>query len=426
MILFLCFASSAPAQDGLEFDTTEFEKRAFDYRGYLELLPEYARTNQDGALYQLTFFGEDEQSSIERLTGVLELEGRYNRGIATLAFRTHSEGVWDYLGEEQDHSLYEGLLTLQPTPGIAGDLGKKAYRWGKGVAWNPVAFVERAKDAGNPDLAREGYWTAGLDWIKSFDGPLQTIAITPLVVPTKDGWNEDFGQAGHLNFAGKVYLLYKDTDFDFMFLTEGSQSARYGFDFARNVSPNFEIHGELAYITDFRRLEVEPSPSCRGKRQDPEDVVSYLAGLRYRTEQDITYTLEYYYNGAGNSPAQQKRYYECVHTAWETQDAALFNRLPIGKDIDRGPFSKPNPMRRYMHFRAFWEEPFNILYFTPGLQAFYNLDDGSFSISPEFTYGGIDNLELRLRATLPVGDELTEWGEKPNEYKAELRIRYYF
>ena len=25
-----------------------------------------------------------------------------------------------------------------------------------------------------------------------------------------------------------------------------------------------------------------------------------------------------------------------------------------------------------------------------------------------------------------VGDELTEWGEKPNKYKIELRARYYF
>ncbi len=25
-----------------------------------------------------------------------------------------------------------------------------------------------------------------------------------------------------------------------------------------------------------------------------------------------------------------------------------------------------------------------------------------------------------------VGDELTEWGEKPNNYKVELRVRYYF
>lgn len=425
----LCSAflqSPVQAQEEVSFDAAQYEKPAFDFRGFLEIRPEYARTNQDGALYQLAFFGEEERESIDQLTGALELVGRYNKGIATFLFRTHSEIIWNYLGEEQDHRLYEGLLSLQPSASFAGDIGKKAYRWGKGVAWNPVAFVERAKDAGNPDLAREGYWTAGLDWIKSFDGPLQTIAITPLIVPTNGGLNQSFGEEGHLNFAGKVYVLYRDTDFDFLFLTEGSRSARYGFDFAQNVSPNFEIHGELAYITNFEGLEIEPYPSCRARRQDPEDVVRYLAGLRYRTEQDITYTLEYYYNGGGNSREQQKRYYQCVHAAWETDNAAIFDRLPRGENLDRGPFTKPNPMRRYLHFRAFWEEPFNILYFTPGLQAFYNPDDASFSLAPELNYSGFDNFELRLRGTVPIGDTLSEWGEKPNEYKLELRIRYYF
>ncbi len=413
-------------QEQISFDADEFEKQAFEFRGYLELAPEYSRSNQDGALYQISYFGEEEEASISRLTGAVELEGRYNKDIATLQFRIHSEGVTDNIGTEQDHALYEGLLSVQPSAGFAGDIGKKAYRWGKGVAWNPVAFVERAKDSGNSDLAREGYWAAGLDWIKSFDGPLQTIAVTPLVLPTNGGMNQDFGVDGHLNFAGKVYFLYRDTDFDFLFLTNGSRTARYGFDFASNVSPSFEIHGEFAYITSFERIEIEREPSCRGDKQDPEDVISYLAGLRYRTEKNIAYTLEYYYNEAGNSKEQQQRYYRCVHAAWELQDPKLFYRLPRGQDVDRGPFTKPNPMQRYLHLRAFWEEPYNILYFTPGLQAFYNLDDGSYSLAPELNYSGFDNFELRLRGNLPVGDTLTEWGEKPNDYRVELRVRYYF
>jgi hypothetical protein len=115
-----------------------------------------------------------------------------------------------------------------------------------------------------------------------------------------------------------------------------------------------------------------------------------------------------------------------VHTAWETDDEGIFERLPRGRDLDRGPFTRPNPMRKYLHFRAFWDEPFNILYFTPGMQAFYNLSDNSFSLAPELNYTGIDNFELRLRAVLPVGPELTEWGEKPNDFKVDLRVRYYF
>ena len=406
------------------FDADEFEPKVFEFSGYVEGEPEYARANRDGALYQLQFFGRDPDKDIDRFTGSLELEAHVRKGIASLNFQTHSESVWDYLGQNDDHSLYQGYLSLQPDPGFAFDLGKKAVRWGKGYAWNPVAFVERAKDAGDPDLSREGYWISAVDWVKRFDGPLQTVALTPLVLPVHDKVNQDFGERGHNNLAGKLYLLYRDVDFDFMFLSNGSRSSRYGMDFSKNLAPNFEIHGELAYFNDV----VHPTLTAGCKRGKPreEDEISYLIGTRYRTSDDVTLIWEYYYNGLGNKKDDQEQFYRCVHQAWDTNDQALIDSLPVGKDLDKGPFSKPNPMRSYMNFRVWWEEPRNLLYVTPGVQVLYNLEDDSFSVSPDISYTGFENLELRLRATIPVGDELTEWGEKPNKYKIELRARYYF
>ena len=115
-----------------------------------------------------------------------------------------------------------------------------------------------------------------------------------------------------------------------------------------------------------------------------------------------------------------------MHRAWDTGDPDLLAGLPLDEDLDRGPFTKPNPMRRYFHLRAWWREPYNILYFTPGFLVLYNLDDNSYSVAPELNYVGINKLALRFRLSVPVGDELTEWGEKPNNYKMELRVRYYF
>jgi hypothetical protein len=414
----------AAADEDYSFDTGKYETKAFQLPGYVYIEPAYSRSNEDGALYQLDFFDESPRDDIFRLPAALELEGRYRKGMATVSFRTHSSKVWDYEHEEAEHALYEGLLTLQPTPGFTLDLGKKAYLWGTGYAWNPVAFVERAKDAGNADLAREGFWTASFDWIRSFDGPLKTVAFTPLVLPNRDDINEDFGRSGHTNFAARLYLLYGNTDIHFMALAEGSKSARYGMDFASNLSPNFEIHGELAYITDVSALDV--TPDCKTRQEAPEDVVSYLAGLRYRTEGDIGIIAEYYYNGAGNRQASQQRFYDCVHRAWEADDPSLLAGLPVRGDLDQGPFTRPNPMRRYVNLRVWWDEPNNILYFTPGVQVLYNLEDNSYSIAPELNYDGIEPLTLRLRLTVPIGDPLTEWGEKPNDYKLELRVRYYF
>ena len=425
LVTLLLLSTPVGAQEEeFTFDVEEFEPKTFEFTGYIEGEPEHSRPNQDGALYQLQFFGLDPESEINRFTGTLELEGHLRKGIASATLQTHSEMVWDYLGDNDEHALYQGHLSVQPTPGFAVDLGKKAFRWGKGYAWNPVAFVERAKDAGDPDISREGYWVVAADWVKRFNGPLQTLALTPLILPVHSDINQDFGKAGHNNLAAKLYLLYRNVDIDFMFLNNGSRNTQLGLDFSRNLAPNFEIHGELAYFNDVVHLTL--NPDCTPGTTREEDEISYLLGTRYRTSNDITLILEYYLNGRGNRKDDQEQFYRCVHRAWETGDQDLIDRLPVGKDIDKGPFSKPNPMRRYMNFRVWWEEPRNLLYLTPGLQVLYNLVDHSFSVSPDISYTGFENLELRLRGTVPVGDSLTEWGEKPNQYKVELRARYYF
>lgn len=414
----------AADEQEFSFDAEQFEPKAFAFTGYFEIEPEYARANRDGALYQLQFFGRDPDKEIDRLTGTLELEAHLRKGIASLNFQTQSEVAWDYLGETQDHALFEGYLSLQPDPGFALDLGKKAVRWGKGYAWNPVAFVERAKDAGDPDLSREGYWIAAADWITSLEGPVQSLALTALILPVRSDINQDFGEPGHTHLAGKLYLLYRDIDIDFMFLSSGSRGAQLGMDFSKNLAPNFEVHGEFAYFNDAVHRTV--TGNCKAGKPREEDEISYLLGTRYRTSNDVTLIAEYYFNGRGNEKKDQQQFYRCVHQAWESGDQTLIDQLPLGQDLDKGPFSRPNPMQNYLNFRAWWEEPGNLLYLTPGVQVLHNLDDRSFSVAPDISYVGFENLQLRLRATFPVGDSLTEWGEKPNDYKIELQARAYF
>ncbi|MBW2345734.1 MAG: hypothetical protein JRF53_17375, partial [Deltaproteobacteria bacterium] len=119
--------------------------------------------------------------------------------------------------------------------------GKKAVQWGKGYAFNPAAFVSRPKDPDNPTEALEGYYVITADLIKSFDGPLKTLAFTPVILPVTESINDDFGEPDHINFAAKLYFLLWDTDMDLLFFTGESRTTRYGFDFARNIKTNFEI-----------------------------------------------------------------------------------------------------------------------------------------------------------------------------------------
>jgi len=100
--------------------------------------------------------------------------------------------------------------------------------------------------------------------------------------------------------------------------------------------------------------------------------------------------------------------------------------LKKATNLTQGNYGRPNPMKDYLYLRISQKEPFNVLYFTPAITMIMNLNDKSLSLSPEFLYTGFTNWELRLKGTALIGQKGTEFGEKPNDYRIELRIRYYF
>jgi hypothetical protein len=91
-----------------------------------------------------------------------------------------------------------------------------------------------------------------------------------------------------------------------------------------------------------------------------------------------------------------------------------------------GPYGMPSPARHYLYFRASQKEPFDILYFTPAVTSIMNLTDGSLTVIPELAYSPMTNLELRFRTPVLLGKDGTEYGEKQNDYRIELRLRYHF
>jgi hypothetical protein len=368
---------------------------------------------------------------VEQYEMRLRLEGGYRWGIASFRFRVDGFAQNDFLGWDGDPILMDGFFTLKPSQHLTVDLGKKPNKWGKGYAWNPVSFVDRPKNPEDPEEALEGLYVLTADLVKSFDGPLKTVAFTPVFMPVMREINDDFGTRGDLNVAGKLYLLLLDTDLDFMFLTGESRTTRYGFDFAHNILSNFEVHGELAWINDAEILSLKPGRPLTVKHAD---VLSGLLGIRYLTPTDLTLILEYYHNGPGFGRDDLRNFVALVNKAFEPKPPVVPPgpggplTVPAAQllSADESPFSRPNPMKDYIYLRASQKEPFDILYFTPALTAIWNLEDRSFILIPELLYSPTTNLELRLRGAMLFGGSGTEYGEKQNDYRVEFRARYFF
>jgi hypothetical protein len=429
LVIFLFFtfwlvSTLAFAEETYTFDPAETEKKPYHFGGYVEFKPILFGLDHDSAFYKLLFFNSPQGQTLPEWNGRIQLEGSYEKNIFRVYAKTNTDLSSTYSGESERTTFYEIYGSAKPSSNLKFDVGKKTMKWGKGYAWNPVAFVDRPKDPDDPEQAMEGYILATADYIKSFNGPLKTFSFTPVIVPVYDHVNEAFGNNYKLNIAGRFYFLLYNTDIDLLFMTGGSRPDRYGVDFSRNITTNFEVHGELAYFRSFQKNVLDTN----GNRYTVEgDAVSYVIGIRHLTTFDLTTIIEYYHNGMGFSGDDMKNYYAYITRGYNTyQTTGNATSLGNAQQMAEGGYGRSSAMGNYLYVRLSQKEPFDILYFTPALTWMMNTDDQSWSLTPELLYTGFTNWEFRLRTGIIVGARNSDFGEKQNDYRIELRVGYYF
>ena len=420
----LALAWGAAAAQEPAFDASAFEKKPVEIGGYAELKQEHFALHPEGTLYRLGTFGGTGRRHLDRTSGTLQLAGKLRHDSAAFEFRTNSALRKDATGEETDNAFYEAFASLRPGPQATLEAGKRALRWGKGYAWNPIGFVERAKDPDDPNLAREGFWMLDGDFVYSPGGAVQTVAVTPVLLPVSDAVNGDFGARGHLNPAVKLYLLVHDVDVDLAWQAAGSRPGRFGFDFSTNLKTNFEVHGEWARVGAAPRLVTDAAGQL-STRVGP--ATSWLLGMRYLTERDTTWIAEYFHNGGGYTRRQLEDFSLFADAAFaQAVGTGNASQLQKARMLAQAGYGRPNPGRDYVYLRAQQKDALGIVYFQPALTAIANLEDRSWQLTPQLQYTGWRNTELRARLYWLQGSEGSDFGEKQNRRRIELYLRHYF
>ena len=405
-------AAQEPQEETAEdysFDVEEFEKKPYEWGGFLELKGTQLVLDRDARLSGVGDPIDESGPLLHQASGLLDLNAKLRKDLVTAYGHLRGEAGAGQQGFSRDLHVFRLSLAVQPVPILNIEVGKTRLRWGKGYAFNPAAFVDRPKDPGDPEEALEGFVLARAELTKSFDGPLKTISLEVALLPVHEGVNEDFGRPGYENFAARLSLLLFDADIDLVALSGGSRTVRYGLGLAYNITSNLEVHAEAAWLPDVGVLRLVSGESPRAEERA---ALRVLGGARFLTPQETTFIVEYFYNGAGASPGQIGLFYQQLGIV---EPAAII-------DCFRVPF----PMRHYLYARVSQKEPFGVLDFYPAVIGIVNLEDGSFTLTPELLYKGIVNLELRLRGTVIVGRAETDFGERPNDARIELRARYFF
>jgi len=409
----------------LDFEIPEVEKKPYSFNAEFEISETIKGLDEDSLLFHQRYPNGRDDETLYQTEFDLKVEGSYQVSIVKLYARLNGDLYYnkdeDWVNDSRTEEAYVSLL---PSPSITLDAGKKVLKWGKGYAWNPAAFFSRSKDIEDPDVTLEGYYVVTGDLIKSMDGVLKTIALTPVILPVSSHINDEWGTERETIWGGKVYFFAFDTDLDIMFLSGEEAEDRFGVDFSKNISVNFEIHGEAAIILDYVKYTTDQQGNLTEKKYDAK---SYLLGIRYLTGHDTTYIFEYFRNGQGYTSDEMKDYFTLIEDGYQEYiNIGSMAKLSKSREYGSQFYNKQTVMKDYFYLKVSQKEPFDILYFTPSVTCLYNLNDKSGSIMPQIIYTPITNLELELRATFLLGKDYTEFGEKLNDYKVYAAVKYYF
>ncbi|MCK5293219.1 MAG: hypothetical protein KAJ49_01110, partial [Arcobacteraceae bacterium] len=222
----------------------------------------------------------------------------------------------------------------------------------------------------NPEAAKEGYILGNYKYNKSYVGDLKNFSLDIVALSTSTNKNEDFYSQDSKNIAIKSYILYLDTDIDFIYYYSDVLKDKVGIDFSKNIKTNFEIHGEFV------------------KQKDGYN--SYILGIKYLTADDLTITSEYFY-----------------------QSEQLSTIVPYYDN-------------RYFINKFSLKEPMGIVYFTIYYKNSLNIKDDSYQNNIGGIYSFKNNIKLDISYNNNRGDSLSEFGGKQVSDTIWSKVIWYF
>ncbi|WP_421715906.1 hypothetical protein [Arcobacter arenosus] len=369
VFLFWVLVSTLVFANDYEFSFDELETietKSYEYSGYIEGEYKYQTLNKNSPLYpsknknsQNSYFTElffNYKYFLDKYTFNLDLLSNYENIDQNEEFQTIiSQGFINYKYNE-NHQIY---------------LGKKTPKWGKGYYINPIAFIDRKKDPNDPEGAREGFTQINYQYNKVLDGSLKNISFDAVYLKVTKDINDYFYNENDSDIlAFKTYFLYNDVDIDLVYLYNSDNEDKFGFDFSTNIQSNFEIHGEYGIFDD--------------------GYYSYLLGLKYLTESELTILSEFYYQNEVQSNST---------AFWD---------------------------KKYFVNSFTQKEPLDILYTSLYYKNIFNINDKSHQNKVGILYSGIKNLDIDFSISKNIGNDISEYGKKLVDENFWLRLKYSF
>ena len=375
LLTLLILSASSLYADDYDFDMESIEAKTYEIAGYFRSEYKHQNLNKESPSYLLQ---EKTDSSQDAYLNEAMFGATYYKDEMILigSFSAKYNNIAGY--DKSIFTIYQLYAYNKLSLNHSIDAGKKRLKWGTGYFANPAAFLDRPKDPMQPENVYEGYVLVDYTYNKSFEGDLKNLKLDLVYMPTSSEINSDLYDGRSINLAAKLYLLYFDTDIELIYLYNDPLKDKIGLTFSKNIESHFEVHGEYA--------------------KEIEGYNSYLLGLKYVTESDITILSEYFYNSRG---LDKEEIADAVRT-------------------------KPYAGKSYLISKLSKKEPFGIVYASLYFRDIFNTEDQSHTDSLGAIYTFKFNLEIDLSYTLNTGDPESEYGKKMISDFLWLKATWYY
>ena len=424
-VFLLLFITPAVFSQDYDFDVSEFEKKPFEFSGTAEFRPSFIIPEKKSLSWKLKYYDNTGSHKVldNYLLLALPVAKFEKKGVLLYASTdarigyNHPENGWDF-----NLSLLEGYGKYEFNPRWSILLGKKLYKWGKGYIYNPVSYAGRQKDVNDVDASLEGYYTACVEYVKSFSSKVfKNLSQELVFIPVYKKLNDDYSTGDRHWLVSRTYFLIVNTDYELFFTVSENYDYKFGVAAAHNILTNWEIHGELSFLPETDKMLI--SKNGYPELQTAKNTIQSIVGTRYLSPFNATFYLEYIYNGAGLSKDEMQNWCASAHNALVSQN------IPAVNSIRKEWFQNLNKqffMNHYIYFKIQYPEPFDFLYFTPSLYLLFNTVDKSFLGGLDMNYKRYDRISFNLKLFGLYGKTNSEFGSKISELKTELKIKFFF
>lgn len=414
----------------------EFEMRNYlKLSGYYDALMEYPNINPDNILLleETAYFAE-----VNTQFDLTYLEDYVFKADISFQYSPGSEEQSDRDTHFITNEFYFDLFVAQ----LAYlKVGKKRAAWGIGWTFSPVDnIIDLPKNLVDPSESREGMYLSMLEV------PVGNASFSFVYFPyTEFDMLSEKGQSGipetifgeEAAYGIRAAFLLWDTDISFIYYRTDKipdlQKNYFGLTLNRywlDLGAYVDIEGHEG--NDLERVQKNISGQyyfpvgdelVELKEDDDDTYVNFAVGVNYTFSDDSKVALEYYRNDEGYDEDEFDEFVDFVE-----HEAEIY-RL-IHDDFSKNKLLKANQIlsdrirENYLSFS--YDRPNTFDDFFPHLGVIFCLDDSSFLLNFTLTYNIRDDTSITLDTRGYVGDDDTEWGLKPDDYKVFMKVIYYF